>query len=176
MKKILTMLLLSTVLILSGCGKNSDSNGKNVELTIPATYVGEQTQKDLDEIRESEGYKSITLNEDGTATYVMTKKQHESMMTELATTINDAMGEMVGSEDYPNITEVKANDTYTEFTVTTKSTELDMGESFTYIMFFMYGGMYQIFNGSDSDNVIVNYINADSGETISSTNSGDIAK
>jgi hypothetical protein len=99
------------------------------------TYVDGQTQEDLDLIRETEGYKSITLNDDGSATYVMTKKQHETMMTEMAATINDAMKEMAGSDDYPNITEVKANDTFTEFTVTTKSEELDMSESFTYISF-----------------------------------------
>ncbi|MDF2870870.1 MAG: hypothetical protein K0R05_2445 [Anaerocolumna sp.] len=223
MKKILLMLLLSTALILSACGKNTDSNsngnatgnsgstnGTNestegqeatsedkdadsseleslgdvsvdkgsseVELTIPATYVDGQTQEDLDLIRETEGYKSITLNDDGSATYVMTKKQHETMMAEMANTINDAMKEMVGSDDYPNITEVKANDTFTEFTVTTKSEELDMSESFTYIMFYMYGGMYNIFNGSESDDITVTYINADTGETISSSNSADLAE
>ncbi len=224
MKKILLLFLLSTALILSACGKNTDSksNGNDsknsggindtaqntdssdttgedkgteegtsselenlgnvsvekgaseVELTIPATYVEGKTQEELDQICEMEGYKSITLNDDGSATYVMTKEQHQSMMTEIVAAINDAMKEMIGSEEYPNITDVKANTVYTEFTVTTNSKELDMGESFTYLMFYMYGGMYNIFNGSGSDDITVTYINAETGETISAFNSSDL--
>lgn len=224
MKKILFMFLLSTALILSACGKNTNSNSidnssKNssginttaqntessdktseekdteegttselenlgnvsvekgaseVELTIPATYVEGKTQDELDQIREMEGYKSITLNDDGSATYVMSKEQHQSLMTKIAAAINDAMKEMIGSEEYPNITEVKANDAYTEFIVTTNSKDLDMGESFTYLMFYMFGGMYNIFNGSGSDDITVTYINAETGETISTSNSSDL--
>lgn len=151
-----------------------DKGASEVVLTIPAAYIEGKTQEELNLIREMEGYKSITLNDDGSATYVMTKKQHQTMMTEIAATINNAMKEMVGSVEYPNITEVKANDTFTEFTITTKSKELDMGESFTYLTFYMYGGMYNIFNGSGPDNITVTYINADTGETLSTSNSSDL--
>ena len=150
-----------------------EKNLFDVELTIPSDFIGDTTQEELDTLASEKGYKSITLNSDGSATYVMTKSQHKDMIAEMATTINDALAEMIGSEDYPNFTEVKANDNFTEFTITTKSTELDFAESFSTLVFYMYGGMYNIFNGTPVENVSVTFINADSGEVISTANSAD---
>lgn len=146
----------------------------DVEMTIPASYVGETTQEELDNTAKEYGYKSITLNDDGSATYVMTKKQHEEMMSEMRSTITDALNAMVGSEDYPNFTAIEANDNFTSFTVTTKSTELDMAESLSVLAFYMYGGMYGIFDGTTVDNVSVTFVNADTGKEITTSNSSDM--
>lgn len=146
----------------------------DVVLTIPKDYVGESTQEDLDKTCEEYGYQSITLNDDGSATYVMTKSQHKNLMDEYRTQINNSLQELVGSANYPNFTAIQANDNFTEFTITTKSTELDLAESFSVMAFYMYGGMYAIFNGEAVDNVSVTFINADSGEIISTSNSSDL--
>ena len=167
MKKLL-LVLLPLILFLSACGS------KTVEIKIPATFLEGQTQADLDKISKDEGYKSITLNDDGSATYVMTEKQHKKMMDELAATIEDSLNQMIGSEDYPTFTDIKMNDNFTEFTITTTSTELNMTESFSVMLFYMYGGMYNIYNGTEADNVSVTFVNADSGETISTSNSSDL--
>lgn len=151
-----------------------DENLLTVELTIPAEYVGETTQEELDATASEEGYKSITLNEDGSATYVMTKKQHKEMMEGIAASLNSSFAEMVGSADYPNITSITANEDFTEFTIITNSTELDLNESFSVMVFYMSGGMYNIFNGTPVDNVHVDFVNADSGEIISSSDSSDL--
>lgn len=82
---------------------------------------------------------------------------------------------MIGSDDYPNITDIKANSDFTNFTVTTTSTYLDLAESMSIIVFYMYGGMYAIFNGSDVDNIHVDFVNTDSGEIINSADSSDMA-
>lgn len=148
----------------------------NVELTIPANFVGAQTQEELNKMCEEKGYNSITLNDDGSATYVLTKQQHKEMMEELKNTINSSMSEMVDSEDYPNYTNVTANEDFTEFEITTKSSELAMAETFSVLAFYMYGGMYNVFNGTDIDNITVKFINADTGEVISTTNSKDMEK
>ena len=68
-------------------------------------------------------------------------------MEGLSKTINEALREMIGSEDYPNIITVGHNDNYTSFTVTTKSEELSLNESFSTLAFYIYGGMYNSFNG-----------------------------
>lgn len=151
-----------------------DKNLLTVELTIPADYMGEATQEDLSAIAKEKGYKSITLNDDGSATYVMNQTQHQEMMQELAININNGLSDMVASEDYPNFTEIVANDDFTEFKVTTTSTELGLNESLSVIAYYMYGGMYNVFNGTPTDNVHVDFINADSGEIINSANSSDM--
>lgn len=146
----------------------------DVELKIPAEYVGEQTQADLDALAKEHGFKSIILNEDGSATYTMTKKQHKELLQEYQNQINGTLDEMVGSEDYPNFTKIETNDNFTEFTITTKSTELDLAESFSVIAFYMYGGMYSIFSGEEVDNVSVTFVNEETGEVISTSNSKDM--
>ncbi len=151
-----------------------DENLLTVELTIPAEYVGDTTQEELDATAAEEGFKSITLNEDGSATYLMSKKQHREMMEEMAANINASLSEMVGSENYPNITDITANSDFTEFTVTTTSTELSLSESFSVMAYYMYGGMYNIFNGTPVENVHVDFVNAGSGEIMNSADSSDL--
>lgn len=97
------------------------------------------------------------------------------MMDELSNNINTALTDMIGSEDYPNFTDIKANDDFTQFTVTTKSEELNLTESISVMGFYMYGGMYNIFNGTAVENVHVDFVNADTGEIISSSDSKDMA-
>lgn len=145
-----------------------------VNLTIPADYVGETTQEELDQTAEENGYKSITLNDDGSATYIMTKAQHKEMMNDIESGINSSLNDLVQSEDYPNFTDITTNSDYTEFTITTTSSELNMTESFSTITFYMYGGMYAIFNGTEVDNIHVDFVNADTGEIISSSDSSDM--
>lgn len=145
----------------------------DVTITVPADYMEGATQEDLDAKATEIGYK-VTLNDDGSATYVMTKKQHKDMMDGIAASIKSSLNEMVGSEDYPNITGISANDDFTVFTITTKNTEPDMNESFAVMALYMYGGMYHIFNGTTVDNIHVDYVNADSGEVISSADSKDM--
>lgn len=146
----------------------------NVELNIPKEFAGEKTQDELDATAQELGYKSITLNEDGSVTYVITKKQHKQMMEELKENLDSTLKEMVGSEDYPNFTDISTNGDYTEFEVATKSAELSLAESFSVLGFYMYGGMYNIFNGTPVENVEVTFINADSGEVIEQLNSKDM--
>ena len=148
----------------------------SVELTIPADYIGETTQEELDKAAEESGIQSITLNDDGSATYIMTKAQHEEMMKEIAVSIHSALKEMVGSENYPNITDITANSDFTVFTVTTESSEIDMNESFSILTFYMYGGMYAVFNGTEVDSIHIDFVNASSGEVIYSSDSSDMTE
>lgn len=55
------------------------------------------------------GYKSGTLNGDGSVTYVMNKDQHNELMKGIKESIDSSMAEMIGSESTPNITDVQAN-------------------------------------------------------------------
>ena len=152
-----------------------DKNLFNVELTIPASYVGEEvTQESLNTKVAEDGYKSATLNADGSVTYVMTKDQHKTMMDELKVNIDTSLAEYIGSADTPSITAIEANDDYTDFKATVSSDTLGLGESFTALTFMVYGAMYNVFNGTEVDNIAVSYINQATGEVIHTTNSADL--
>lgn len=154
-------------------GIEVEKNVFSVELTIPADYVGKTTQDELNTISEEKGYKSITLNDDGTVTYVMTKNQHKELISELTTEINNGIDELLSSEDY-RFTSVKTNDDFTNFEITITSTELSISESFSIFAFYMYGAMYNAFNGTPVDNVHIDFINESTGEIIDSCNSSDM--
>lgn len=143
----------------------------NVKLTIPADFMQGVTQDDLDKTAKENGFKSATLNDDGSATYVMSKAQHKKLMKDTKENIDKELNDMVGSSDYPNFTEVTANKDYTEFTVKTTSQEPSLEEQLAVLQFYIYGGTYNAFNGTPIDNVHVDLINSDSGSVIYSADS-----
>lgn len=193
-KKAVAGLLAVTLLcgVAAGCTKNEKENNSpeatsvinqiqlekqlfDVTLTLPADYVEEgTTQEQLEEeIKSNSGIKSVKLNEDGSVTYKMTKKAHQEMMQSMADSIDEAMKKMVGSEDYPNFVNVKANEDYTVFTVSVNSNELSLNEGFSVIAFYFYGGMYGAYDGETPKNIHVDFVNAETGEIIESSDSAE---
>ena len=157
-------------------GIDVDKGLMNVEITIPAEsaeYYGFsfESQEEADAYAKEQGFKSATLGDDGSVTIVMSKSQHKKTMEELNKTIDEALQEMIGSEDYPNIIAVEHNDNYTEIKVTTESEELSLNESFSTLAFYIYGGMYNSFNGTPVDNIHIDFVNEASGEVIDSFDS-----
>ena len=142
----------------------------DVTVTLPADLVGETTQEEL-EATMSDQVHSATLNEDGSVTYVMSKSQHKALMESTRESIETSLEELIGSEEYPNFQKIEHNDDFTSFTVTTASTELDLSESFSSMLFYIYGGMYNAFNGTQVDNIHVDFVNADTGDIIKSYDS-----
>ena len=147
----------------------------DVSLTLPAQYVSELNQDELKQ-KATEGGYNVTINDDGSATYTMTKTQHKELLKEMSDLINSSLSEMVTSGTYPNFTNVAANEDFTNFTVTTNSSELGLNESFSVMALYMYGGMYGIFKGEEVDNIHVDFVNAESGEIIHSADSSQAGK
>lgn len=146
----------------------------NIELIIPSDFIDATTQEELDNIVKEKGFISATLNPDGSATYVITKSKHKELMQEVTEELNSSLNEMINSEDCPNITDIETNSDFTNFSITTTSTELSLEETFSAMFFYTCGGMYNTFNGTPVDNVHVDFINADSGDVIESFNSADM--
>lgn len=151
------------------------ASGNTIELTVPADFIGEEvTQEYLDaEVGKADGFISATLNADGSATYVMTEERHNDLMTELGQNIDTELANMADSSDYPNIVSVSASNDYTTFTVTLSTDTVGLQESIMVMAFYMYGGMYNAFNGTPADNVSVQFVNQ-SGTVLESANSRDM--
>jgi len=145
-----------------------------VEITFPSDFVGEATQEELNQTAEENGFKSITLNDDGSAIYVMTKDKHNELLEETRLSLETSLNEMVGSEDYPEIVSVESNNSFTEFIVVTKNQELSLSESFSVMALYMMGGMYGVIEGEEVDNINIKFINEATGEIISESNSKDM--
>lgn len=141
---------------LSAIGDVEVKNGiLTVSITLPASLVKDVTQEDLD--NDTSGtYQSAELNDDGSVTMKLTKTQYKGMLASISQELDACIKEISESDDY-NINKVEHNDDFSKFDVTLSTDEVGLYDSIASLAFYMYGGMYQIFKGSKSANVVVNY-------------------
>ena len=146
--------------------------GDSVSLTVPGDYIETISQQSLDTLRQQEGVEEITVNEDGSATLVMTAERYEQFLGLIKQNI-DAELKKIEDDDktYPMIKGIEANETYTAFIVSTDSKEITTAESYLAMGFYMYGGMYNVYLGAPIENVHVDFVNAKTGEIIGSMDS-----
>lgn len=145
----------------------------SVTITIPSKYLGEKTQSDLDAVREEHGYKSVTLNEDGSATYVMSRAQHRELLGSLEESIRQGLDELENSPDYPGIDHIEAGKDYKSFTVYLNTDKLGMQETFSAMLLYFYGGTYNAYIEDGEENIHVTFIN-NAGEVIREADSKDM--
>lgn len=143
-----------------------------VSITIPAEIAGtEVTQEALDQ-GAGERYVSAKLNEDGSVTYKLTKKQHKAMMEGIVASMEESLQGMIDSADY-SFTKITHNDDYSLFDVSVSGEELGLADSFAVLAFYMYGGLYGVFTGKTPEKVVVNFYNPN-GDLIHTADSGKV--
>jgi len=146
-----------------------EENLFSVEITIPADLAEDVTDEELAETAREDGIKSAVRNEDGSVTYVMTKKKHQEIMESIDESFDASLEELVSSEEYPSFVKVEHSDDYAKWTVTTtasSSDDLTLNETISVMIFYMYAGIYHAYNGTTIDDVVIDFVNADTGEVI----------
>ena len=154
-------------------GKIQTEDGTScVTMTLPADFAGtDVTQESLDS-NAGEKYISAELNDDGSVSYTLTKMQHKTMLEDLAESMEQALREMIDSDEYSYI-KIDHNGSFTRFDVTVSGTELNLYDSFGTMAFYMYGGFYSQFSGNEAENVIVYFYDAN-GNLIETANSDNL--
>lgn len=147
-------------------GETIELDEYTVELTLPAEYIGDATQEQLTQTASELGYKSITLNADGSATYIMTEAQHEVMLGDMRNSLKQAVAQMIGSTDYPSFSNVTVDDDFTKFMITTINASCTSEEDQAVLTLIMYSGIYHIFKGEAAESVRVDVVNIDSNDII----------
>ena len=152
-----------------------EENLLSVEITIPAEYFGEEdAQERCDEYVEEGKCKDATVNEDGSVTIVMSKKQHEEMLVETKAAVDEALVQMVETTEDASFVSIEANEDCTEFKVILSSDTVGFMESFSAYVLYMYGGIYAAYAGTDVENIAVVFINQATNEVIETYNSADM--
>lgn len=191
--KIVSVLLAVMMCFMTACSTSTDVSATeskeetnaidvekklfSVQVTIPASLFEEGvTQADLD-AKVTDGIKSITLNEDGSVTYVMTKAKHKEMMEEMKNTIDTGIEDLISSGSYPDITAVTPSKDYRSFTIhTSVESEDELGfQLFAAFGLYLYGAYYNALNGTPTDNIIVQFVSPD-GKVIAEGNSKDLGE
>ena len=147
-------------------------------ITFPADFATDITQEEIDQQVADGKVHSGQINEDGSVTYVMSKDQHKAIVDGISESIQSTLDGMVGTEDYPNFTAIDHNEDYTSFTVktTTKPGETAISDSMSVLIFATCGQTYGIVSGDIPENIHVDFVNADSGELVTSWDSENMAE
>ena len=103
----------------------------------------------------------------------MTEAKHNELMQGLRERIDEGLNDLVGSEEYPSITAIDSSEDYTSFTVSVSTDTVGLQESFLVMAFYMYGGMYNTFDGTPTENITVTFVDP-SGNIIQTANSADM--
>ncbi len=158
---------------LEALGKVKAENGLfYVTITVPAGLAGGEVSQESLDANAGETYASAVLNEDGSVTYKMTKKQHKAMLDGLTESIDSVHKALVENYDYA-FTSIEHNEDLTLFEVHLSTEEVGMTEGLMVYGFFLYAGMYHVFTGKDNPNIVVNYYDP-AGKQILSVNSADM--
>ncbi|MFC4022344.1 hypothetical protein ACFOUV_00770 [Oceanobacillus longus] len=198
-KSLCLIVLLSLLLLLAACGDNDTGNTENqesgsasekesdesldvdkgllnVEVTLPPNFF-ESEEKDvatiIEEAEAEEGIKEVTQNSDGTLTYKMSKSKHKEMMEEMESEISTTIEDMVTSEDYVSIQDVKASKSFSEFTMVVDREGYENSfDGFAALTLGMSGMLYQLFDGASPDdyNVTISLEDAATGEVFDTVN------
>lgn len=124
MKKLVSVLFLVFVMVIvSACGKEEADKKKaepakseqeekgvevekglrNVEVTLPASLIGEKDTDELIKEAKAKGVKEVTKNDDGSITYKMSKQEHEKMMQEMEKSVQEYIEETKNDENVSSI-------------------------------------------------------------------------
>lgn len=150
----------------------------DVTITFPADFATDITQEEIDQQVADGKVHSGQINEDGSVTYVMSKDQHKAIVDAISESIQSTLDGMVGTADYPNFTAIDHNVDYTNFTITTttKPGETAISDSMSVLIFATCGQTYGIVSGDIPKNIHVDFVNADSGELVTSWDSENMAE
>ena len=150
-------------------GIDVDEGLFNVTITIPAEFI-QDPDATIAKASEEDGVKSCTVNEDGSITYVMTKKAHSNLIAEFKTTIDNDIDTIIQSGRYPSITDITHNDEFTDFTmyVTDYETYKNSYDGIVKLSLALYTGLYQSLKGEpvDSQDTKLHIIDNSTGEEV----------
>jgi len=138
----------------------------SVEITLPASFFQDQDISDIANETDDSDIK-VTVNDNGSVTYKMSKSKHNELMVELYNNQIEYIDEIKSSGDYESIRDITFNKTFSEITLLVDQEEFE--NSFDGFIAFGIGITslyYQLFNGVNPDDykVTIYFKNVESGE------------
>ncbi|HHU21888.1 MAG TPA: hypothetical protein GXZ52_00470 [Clostridiales bacterium] len=193
MKKIVAILLTFFLFFgLTGCGNSpkqaeSDSTAQteqtespkievekelfDVKLNLPASMFEGQDMETVKKDALAEGVHEVIVNDDGSVTYIMSKKQHRAMLEEIDKSISESVTEFLAEEENKAIYKaIEFNKDYTEMTAKVDPAQYVAFANLNLLGLEFSAVMYQMFSGIKDAKVKVNIANHSTGEVVESYN------
>lgn len=150
-------------------GISVDKGLLDVELTLPAVFVGEDASGELTEENKKNGFKTAKLNEDGSVTYTISKNDYEKLLSETRKVINETLEKM--PEEFQSIKKVEVNNDYSVVTFTVNQEAYESSfDAFAALGAYLQIGFYQALNGVEEAKLIVEVKDENSLETFATYN------
>lgn len=172
MKRLLSLILiLAMCFSLAACGGASDAGDSSsfgnksmaeepkdepVTITIPGGLFEEDELEELIGNESSGNYESLTVNEDGSVTVVMTQEQHKAILSSLGEELRAEVESSFPDEDLPSIKAVQFSEDFTTATLTVDYAAYDSSfDSFYELAVIIFGSLYQTFAGVAEDDIAI---------------------
>lgn len=136
-----TFTLTSSVPVLAG--------GKDVAVTVP--NYGFEEDDDTSSVPEA---KETVVNEDGSTTYTLTKKQQKEWKKAVKSNFDDHIKDILDDDtNYPNVEDITYNNDMTEFEIDLATTNIAQSELFIGYIALFTAPVYQQVNGVEEKDV-----------------------
>ena len=136
-----TFTLTSSIPVLAG--------GKDVTVTVP--NYGFEEDDDTSSVPES---KEAVVNEDGSTTYTLTKKQQKEWKKAVKSNFDDYIKDILDDDtNYPNVEDITYNNDMTEFEIDLATTNIAQYELFIGYIALFTAPVYQQVNGVEEKDV-----------------------
>ena len=120
---------------------------RSIEITVPAKYA---------DVRYRVG--EVTWNPDDSATYRLTEEEHERLLADVQSDIQQELNEMCASPYFLDFSSIEANEDCTVFTVVCLSIETTMAEQESVVRLFEYGRKFAAYEGREPGNIHIDYM------------------
>ena len=136
-----TFTLTSSIPVLAG--------EKDVTVTVP--NYGFEEDDDTSSVPES---KEAVVNEDGSTTYTLTKKQQKEWKKAVKSNFDDYIKDILDDDtNYPNVEDITYNNDMTEFEIDLATTNIAQSELFIGYIALFTAPVYQQVNGVEEKDV-----------------------
>lgn len=175
--KIFACLLLAAVFLFTACAANNtkqpdansqasrpegpavkaglviDEDADEVHITLPESIVDPKIIGNLSDDDKANGFKSVTINSNGTATYTISQADYAAFMQQLAGKAK-AYADIMPDE-FKSVTNATVNDNMQEGTITVKRAAYEKGMDATVAPLVLYAqvAFYQVFDGVPEEDI-----------------------
>ena len=152
----------------------------NVTITLPASFFtlldvsgdGSYTAQTFADKATDSRLKDVTVHEDGSLSFSISKSEHKAMMDEMRQQILGSGEEL--KESFPSVKSLEGTDDCTHFTLRVDRAAYENSfDAFALLTVQMQGLMYQAFNGTPDSAVVAEAVDDATGEVIATRDSSE---
>lgn len=142
-----------------------EENEEMVTIVLPSNFINDPDTT-IANAQNNSRIISCTLNENGSATYVISQKEYANFLNELSASCDESLNQILANGNYPSIVNIEHNSDFTDISITVTDEESFSKslDNFAIIGVLMLAKSYQIFDNKEQISGTVHYIDLNGNE------------